>query len=131
MLFDIYKRWRHTRGYGIHSPFAYRLVTEAIRPTRGYSYHAELLPGMTPLRRIAFRLRTLLLTAGYPELLYDADEWRSNPEKPLFIQAPTDRQTENILHTLRQLDCGLLLHSRRFLFAIARREMALVRYDLL
>lgn len=25
-------RWRHTRGYGVHSPFGYELVTRAVRP---------------------------------------------------------------------------------------------------
>lgn len=36
-----YKRWRHTRGYGVHSPFAYRIVSEAIRPARGYAYYGD------------------------------------------------------------------------------------------
>lgn len=36
-----YKRWRHTRGYGVHSPFAYRLVTHVVRPLKGYCYYAE------------------------------------------------------------------------------------------
>lgn len=34
-------RWRHTRGYGVHSPLAYRLVTECIRPNRHYRYYAD------------------------------------------------------------------------------------------
>lgn len=36
-----YKRWRHTRGYGVHSPFAYRLVTHVVRPAKHYGYYAE------------------------------------------------------------------------------------------
>ena len=39
-LFLSYKRLRHSRGFGIHSPWAYRFVTEAIRPHRGYAYYA-------------------------------------------------------------------------------------------
>lgn len=37
---EAYKRWRHTRGYGVHSPFAYSLVKNVVRPGRGYAYYA-------------------------------------------------------------------------------------------
>lgn len=29
---DTYLRWRHSHGFGVHSPFAYNLVKTAIRP---------------------------------------------------------------------------------------------------
>ena len=32
MLLDALKRARHTRGYGVHSPYGYALVTRAVRP---------------------------------------------------------------------------------------------------
>lgn len=38
---DAYRRWRHTRGFGVHSPFAYAIVTEALYPRRGYAYYLE------------------------------------------------------------------------------------------
>ena len=31
-IFEGYRRWRHTRGYGVHSPFAFRLVTNVVHP---------------------------------------------------------------------------------------------------
>ncbi|MDE6276648.1 MAG: hypothetical protein K2M06_00910 [Muribaculaceae bacterium] len=38
-------RWwqllRHRKGYGIHSPFAYRFITEVLNPSRKYRYYAE------------------------------------------------------------------------------------------
>lgn len=40
-LLKAYKRLRHSRGYGVHSPSAYSLVREVIRPSRGYEYYAE------------------------------------------------------------------------------------------
>lgn len=39
-LFEAYKRWRHTRGYGVHSPFAYKIVKEVLQDKRGYAYYA-------------------------------------------------------------------------------------------
>lgn len=39
-------RWRHSKGYGVHSPFAYRFVTDVLRPGpyQYYSYwEAEAL----------------------------------------------------------------------------------------
>ena len=32
---------RHRRGFGIHSPFAYRFITEVLNPRRGYAYYSE------------------------------------------------------------------------------------------
>lgn len=39
MICEAYKRWRHTKGYGVHSPFAYKIVKEVIKPKRGYGYY--------------------------------------------------------------------------------------------
>ena len=36
-----YKRWRHTRGFGVHSPLAYRIVRDVVRPRRGYAYYGD------------------------------------------------------------------------------------------
>lgn len=34
-----YRRLRHSRGYGVHSPSAYALVRDVIHPPRGYGYY--------------------------------------------------------------------------------------------
>ena len=39
LISETYKRWRHTRGYGVHSPFAYSLVKEVVRPGRKYGHY--------------------------------------------------------------------------------------------
>ena len=39
-IIDWYKRWRHGHGFGVHSPYAYRLVRDVLRPGRGYAYYA-------------------------------------------------------------------------------------------
>ena len=42
-IFKNYRRWRHSKGYGVHSPFAYRFVTTVIRPgCYGYYSYWEI-----------------------------------------------------------------------------------------
>ncbi|MDE6298719.1 MAG: hypothetical protein K2M10_03615 [Muribaculaceae bacterium] len=42
MIFSAYLRWRHSKGFGVHSPFAYDVVTTAVRPGKYgfYGYEA-------------------------------------------------------------------------------------------
>ena len=35
------RRWRHTRGYGVHSPLAFSIVKECIRPDRRYCFYCD------------------------------------------------------------------------------------------
>lgn len=130
-MFKHYKRWRHTRGYGVHSPFAYRLITEAIHPKHGYVYYAELGPGMTPLQRTLLRMDIFLRQECGESALDDFKKWESDPARPLLMVNPdTDirTRTEKIL---RKGNHGLLLNSRKYIFALAREEMILVTYDIL
>ena len=39
-LTDRYKRWRHGHGYGVHSPYAYHIVREVLRPSDQVGYYA-------------------------------------------------------------------------------------------
>lgn len=80
---DAYLRWRHSHGFGVHSPFAYSLVKRAVRPGRkykfyGYRYIDELLsdkdlewyPG---IRRDAKFLLRLLVALGVKRMIYYHD----------------------------------------------------------
>ncbi len=40
-LKEYLKRWRHTHGYGVHSPLAYRIVKDCIRPDRKYAFYSD------------------------------------------------------------------------------------------
>lgn len=35
-----YRRWRHSRGFGVHSPWAYGVVSEVLRSNDRYGYYA-------------------------------------------------------------------------------------------
>lgn len=65
-VFRWYLRWRHGKGFGIHSPFAFDFLRSELRPPRGYAYYKyDRLPhsdtyGDDTLRllfRILLRLR--------------------------------------------------------------------------
>lgn len=47
-----YKRWRHGRGFGVHSPYAFRMVTDVLRLPSSYFYYAY-----TDIARERVRLR--------------------------------------------------------------------------
>lgn len=67
-----FSRWRHGHGFGIHSPFAYRFVTEVLR--QEYGYYAYLrLPGNERFRTI-FRVVLALRPANVA--LVRCDEYR-------------------------------------------------------
>lgn len=38
---DTIRRWRHTHGYGVHSPLAYRIVKDCIRPDSKYGFYSD------------------------------------------------------------------------------------------
>lgn len=39
---DALMRWRHTRGFGVHSPFAFSFLTDVVRPLPSqYAYYAS------------------------------------------------------------------------------------------
>ena len=40
-LSERFKRWRASKGYGVHSPLAFRIVKTVVRPGREYSYYGE------------------------------------------------------------------------------------------
>lgn len=48
---ESYLRWRHSKGYGVHSPFAYSIVEMVINPGRGYGFY-----GYKDIERTARRL---------------------------------------------------------------------------
>lgn len=145
-LFSLYKRWRHTRGFGVHSPFAYRLVTEVVRPPRGYAYYAEFRPGMNRGERIFYRLGVFLRNCGIPQaarisqaLTPDASRrraerlrrWLADLGKPLILERPAPEETHAVESAMGDSATGLMLHSPRFLIAIPRPGMAFLRYDIL
>lgn len=38
-VWDCYLRWRHSKGFGVHSPYAFRLINDVLKPGP-YGYYA-------------------------------------------------------------------------------------------
>lgn len=62
-----YKRWRHGRGFGVHSPLAYALVSEVLSKQRGYAYRAELDPNLGGGVLCNARARMLVRLAAFAD----------------------------------------------------------------
>lgn len=63
-LTDRINRWRHRRGYGVHSPAAFMLVKEVVCPQTGYRYYGEDrldVTGMSGRDRLLCRLSLRLI----------------------------------------------------------------------
>lgn len=58
---DFINRWRHTHGYGVHSPLAFRIITECIRPEERYAYYADsYIRSMSDNEEMRRRLRLMV-----------------------------------------------------------------------
>lgn len=80
-----YRRWKATRGYGVHSPLAFRIVKHVIRPSRDVKYYGEERLEDSPQPFSIIRKSRLLLrfvaemqpayvwtSPGLPEIFVDA-----------------------------------------------------------
>lgn len=73
MIPKSYLRWRHSKGFGVHSPYAYKFVTDVLRPGP-YGYYSyrkveELLTGTERDNRkfiglIRFTIRLMVFLNG-------------------------------------------------------------------
>lgn len=60
-FFNFINRWRHTHGYGVHSPLAFRLITECIHPDDRYAYYADsYIQSMSDNEEMRRRLRLMV-----------------------------------------------------------------------
>lgn len=116
-LAEAYKRWRHTRGYGVHSPFAYRMVGRVVRPPRGYLYYLESALSDAPkalrhdarlLVRLAAELdiRSASIAPDVPEIIAVAIQSVRSDMKVTVTDTPeSDTQLILGIDGMPSLDC--------------------------
>ena len=130
-----FRRWRHSRGFGIHSPFAYRLVKEAICPDRGYLYYEELTPRLShPLAAMTYRIGIFLAGEKYSLKILNTDLTAAEcPEKDEAVIAidPSPEYRTNLTELMNNSGHGLIIDGRRYILAVPRKEMAFIKYILL
>ena len=95
-----YLRWRHSKGFGVHSPYAYRFVTEVVRPG-SYGYYSyweidenlrgtEKLSGdLNPrcsIRFIRFLIRTFVFLKA-KRIIYRGEGGEKSEERTVEVAA--------------------------------------------
>ena len=104
-----FKEWRHSRGFGIHSPFAYRFITEVLAQRLPYYGYADI--SADSRIRLIFRViayfgpEHILILSSQPRLLkmaahraYSRAVITGNADsQPDFVIADAMDTTEDIL----------------------------------
>ena len=119
MTFRGFKRLRHSHGFGVHSPYAYRFVQSVISPSRKYAYYGEeIIDGLvskeTESHRLEKEAKTLLRLAAF-----------TNPGS-VFI---TDRAHPSYRAALRSVNPGMTITDKTS--DIGRSDMVAVRGSLI
>ena len=141
--------WRHGRGFGIHSPFAFRFITEVLRQKLGYYGYADISPDKR--MRLLYRLvvffqpeRVMVMSAApkLPEqvvrrasrrativsqrpdfIIIDADDTPESQYLPLLTQGVNalilNASRAQARSLATQLPHGMLFDNRRGTFAVA------------
>ena len=97
--------WRHGRGFGIHSPFAFRFITEVLRQKLGYYGYADISPDKR--MRLLYRLvvffqpeRVMVMSAApkLPEQVVRRASRRATivSQRPDFIIIDADDTPESL-----------------------------------
>lgn len=118
-------RYRHGRGFGVHSPFAYRLITEVLREKLPY-YDWGSIKGKQErlLYRLACRFRPETVSAPAPLAdIVRLAEPKAHPtsiDKAAFVVIDTSDKPDAILATLKRGATLIILcnHHKRLVDSI-------------
>lgn len=141
MIRDFINRWRHSKGYGVHSPLGFRIVTECVRPPRGYAFYIDDvldakysgMPDEKRFARISLRLENLIYPAPLTHVADKADlaqlvpAIRKEKEYTLIMPFPiTESEIERLIPA-----ATLIISGRKFTIIARRIGMDRVSYPVL
>lgn len=67
-LYDRFKRWKRSKGFGVHSPEAYRMVRRVIRPRKEFAFYGEEHLDLSEApRRLVRQAKLLLRLTAYEQ----------------------------------------------------------------
>lgn len=135
-LFQKYRRWRHGKGFGVHSPLAYELITSSLTDYPPYYIDDEIgrrLPGERNKRigRILIRLiskfrpQSVFMESMFSPVASIADSRIRVSESPFDCDMAVE--TQNGVTTVRVGECAtdrgpLVLENRKDLRIVIYRE---------
>lgn len=129
-IFDTYKRWRHRRGFGIHSPLAYALIMDCVR-INGPQYYKEqeIIRSALPRdeqnhRRRRLRLKEFLI---YQSRTPGPNGSSGHPLEAEYISNPNPRQRKKVMEALSGSG-GVMLDARDFIISVVRDDIPFIRY---
>lgn len=143
------KRIRHRHGFGVHSPYAYRLIKEAIEESRRYGYYAyhdeELEHLGREARRNARRIIRInaflgrLRSRGAEEsaVLNVADaisatgcpeKWLPRKGRAVYVMHPTE-ELERGARDIVMREGGVMLSAKGWFYAEVREFMSPQVYE--
>lgn len=118
-------RWLHRHGFGIHSPLAFTIVTEAITQPKRYRYYEEEMTqvsspytGMTAHTTRQIRLRHLI------------DRLNIRQQSPItfsYLINPTLEKIQQHSDSLRHQG-GIIFEAKDYLVIIQRHDLAYYHY---
>lgn len=84
-LYDRFKRWKRRRGFGVHSPEAYRIVRRVIRPANDVKFYGEETLDLSDTSpRLVKEAKLLLRFVAYENPAY---VWTSPGIPDIFTEA--------------------------------------------
>lgn len=141
------RRAARSRGHGVHSPFAYKFVTEVLRQPCAYYIYDELdraarSEGRDP-RVIRALYRTALFFAPAPIevqsprseavslALRSANRHSVNPKEASRCVIATDNAIDGVIRYWEQADSGMLFHTPEAAFFVKSKLLPHQRFDIL
>lgn len=83
-----FNSWKHKRGFGIHSPFAYRFVTEVL--CQRWHYYAYIILGRDENLRLIHRLAVDFQPEKFYIVASDKNKWAKPITMATSKAMPTD-----------------------------------------
>lgn len=128
LMINWYRNWRHTRGYGVHSPYAYMLATEVLRLPRGYSYYDETGANGLKKRSLGMAMLRYKWRFGVSPTLVPAQKALAviaTAHHPVAVVKPPKELIASVQKTAVH---GVLFYNRKALAYFPNEKVSFVAY---